>query len=195
MNDRSRIRLVVVNVLVISLFATLFVRLWYVQVAHGAQYQAAATDNTVRDVIRPPARGLIVDDMGRPLVANRTSWAVTIDRSMLAKLDDQQATALIRRVAATTGESAAEVEARTKLCGEAGAKAGTCWNGSPYQPVTVADDVPQTVALAIKEQPEDFPGVLAQARQVRAYPTPYGANAAHLQGYLSPITAQELHRA
>jgi penicillin-binding protein 2 len=195
MNDRSRIRLGVVNVLVLSLFATLFVRLWYVQVAHGAQYQAAATDNSVRDVIRPPARGLIVDDMGRPLVANRASWAVTIDRNLLAKLDDQQATALIRRVAATTGESEAEVEARTKLCGETGAQEGTCWNGSPYQPVTVADDVPQTVALAIKEQAEDFPGVLAQARQVRAYPTPYGVNAAHLLGYLSPITAQELHRA
>jgi penicillin-binding protein 2 len=195
MNDRSRIRLGVVNVLVISLFATLFVRLWYVQVAHGAQYQAAATDNSMRDIIRPPARGLIVDDMGRPLVANRVSWAVTIDRGMLAKLTDQQAASLVQRVAVVTGESATDVEARTKLCGEEGARAGSCWNGSPYQPVTIAEDVPQRVALAIKEQPEDFPGVLAQARQVRAYPTPEGANAAHLLGYLSPITAPELRRA
>jgi penicillin-binding protein 2 len=195
MSDRSRIRLVVINVLVISLFATLFVRLWYVQVANGALYQAAAADNSIRDVIRLPARGLIVDDMGRPLVANRTSWAVTIDRSVLVKLTDRQATALLQRVAAITRESVADVEARTKLCGEPDARAGTCWNGSPYQPVTVADDVPQTVALAIKEQAEDFPGVLAQARKVRAYPSPYGVNAAHLLGYLSPITAQELHQA
>jgi penicillin-binding protein 2 len=195
MSDRSRIRLVVVKVLVISLFATLFVRLWYVQVANGARYQAAAADNSVRDIIQSPARGLIVDDMGRPLVANRASWVVTVDRSVLAKLSGRQAEALLERVAAITGESVADVEARTKLCGEPGARAGTCWNGSPYQPVTVADDVPQTVALAIQEQTEDFPGVLAQARKVRAYPVPYGVNAAHLLGYLSPITAQELKHA
>ena len=34
-----------------------------------------------------------------------------------------------------------DVEARTLLCGEPGSIAGTCWNGSPYQPVPVAEDV------------------------------------------------------
>jgi penicillin-binding protein 2 len=194
--DRSRVRLVVVNVLMLSLFATLFARLWYVQVASGERYRAAAEENSVRDIIQSPARGLIVDDMGRLLVANRTSWVVTVDRSVLARLRGRQASRVLHRVARITSQSYAHVVARTKLCGEPGAQAPPdCWNGSPYQPVPVAEDVPQRVALSIQEQVEDYPGVLAEARKVRAYPAPFGVNAAHLLGYLSPITAGELTEA
>jgi penicillin-binding protein 2 len=196
LNDRFRGRLVVVNVLVLSLFVTLFARLWYVQVVSGAHYRAQAQSNTIRDVIVPPARGLIVDDMGRSLVANRTSWVVSVDRSTLDQLSGGRAAAVLRRVARLAGMSYADLLAHTKLCGEAGAKPPPiCWNGSPYQPVPVAQGVPQRVALAIQEQPEDFPGVLAQAVKVRAYPAPYGVNAAQLLGYLSPITAPELAHA
>ena len=34
--------------------------------------------------------------------------------------------------------------------------------------------------------------MLAEQQSVRAYPSPYGINAAHLLGYLSPITEDEL---
>jgi penicillin-binding protein 2 len=72
---------------------------------------------------------------------------------------------------------------------------GTCWNGSPYQPVPVAEDVSQQTAVSILEQGEDFPAVLAESQSVRAYPSPFGINAAHLLGYLSPITEEELDEA
>ena len=45
------------------------------------------------------------------------------------------------------------------------------------------------------EQSEDYPGVLAQQESVRAYPSPYGVNGAHVLGYLSPITEGELDEA
>ena len=38
-NTRSRLRLLVIQALVFSLFATLFVRLYYLQVVSGADYQ------------------------------------------------------------------------------------------------------------------------------------------------------------
>ena len=41
-SEKSRLRLFVVQALVVSLFLTLFVRLWYMQVATGEGYQAAA---------------------------------------------------------------------------------------------------------------------------------------------------------
>ena len=41
------------------------------------------------------------------------------------------------------------------------------------------------------EQPEDYPGVLAEQQSVRAYPRPFGINLAHVLGYLSPITEDE----
>src|SRR6478735_8617239 len=80
----QRSRLVVVQVMVLSLFATLFARLWYLQVVGQDTYQAAAVSNAVRDVDIPAPRGLIVDDQGRPLVANRTSWVVTVNRGVFA---------------------------------------------------------------------------------------------------------------
>ncbi len=85
--------------------------------------------------------------------------------------------------------------ARTLVCGQPGAVKGTCWNGSPYQPVPVARDVPQKVAVKFLEQAESYPSVLAQQESVRAYPSPYGINAAHVLGYLSPITEGELNQA
>jgi len=193
--QKSRLRLIVVQAIVLSLFVTLFARLWYLQVLGGEAYQAQAAEQSVRELVVQPARGLIVDDMGRPLVANRTSWVVTVDRTMLKKMDDPQQEALLRRVARTVGSTYEEVRARTLLCGEAGSVEGTCWNGSPYQPVPVAEDVSQQTAVSVLEQSEDYPAVLAESVSVRAYPSPYGINAAHLLGYLSPITEEELDEA
>jgi penicillin-binding protein 2 len=194
-SEKSKLRLLVVQALVLSLFLTLFARLWYMQVATGEGYQAQAAEQSVRDVVVQPARGLIVDDMGRPLVANRTSWVVSIDRTLLAKLPTDVRTTTLHKLSRVADVSVKDIEARMLLCGQAGAKSGTCWNGSPYQPVPVARDVPQRVAVKVLEKSEDYPGVLAQQESVRAYPAPYGANGAHVLGYLSPITEGELDEA
>lgn len=189
---RGRLRLFVMQVLMLSLFCTLFARLWYLQVLTGEEYQAKATEQSVRELVVQPARGLIVDAEGRPLATNRTSWVVSVDRTVLGKQSATDRAAILKRVARTVGVPYAEVVARTRLCGTAGAKPKTCWNGSPFQPVPVAEGVPQATAVQISEQTEDFPGVLAQAETVRSYPAPFGINAAGVLGYLSPITGQEL---
>jgi penicillin-binding protein 2 len=192
---KGRLRLVVVQALVLSLFVTLFARLWYMQVLGGEAYQAQAAEQSVRELVVQPARGLIVDDMGRPLVANRTSWVVSIDRTLLHKMSPARRATVIARLARAVRVPARTITARTLLCGQPGAKAGTCWNGSPYQPVPVAEDIRQQAAVTVMEQGEDFPSVLVDAQDVRSYPSPYGVNAAHLLGYLSPITSSELDEA
>src|SRR4051794_29191839 len=140
---KGRLRLGVIQVLVLALFLTLFGRLWFLQVFSGDDYRAKAADQSVRDIVVDPARGLIVDDEGRPLVANRTSWTVTIDRTMLSRMSTRLQGRLLHRIAGSVGEPYSEVRSRTLLCGEPGSKAGLCWNGSPYQPVPVANDIRQ----------------------------------------------------
>lgn len=194
-DHRSRLRLIVVQALVVSLFATLFVRLWYLQVSVGESYQAQAASQSVREIVVQPDRGLIVDAQGRPLVANRSSWVVSVDRTLLGKLSEGQQRRLVNRLADVVDATPRSIRARLLNCGDAEAVAGTCWNGSPYQPVPVATDVDQRVALRLLEQAEDYPGVIAQQQSVRAYPQPYDINAAHLLGYLSPITEDELDAA
>ncbi len=192
---KGRLRLFVVQALVLSLFVTLFGRLWYLQVLGGEAYQAQAAEQSVRELVVQPARGLVVDDMGRPLVANRTSWVVSVDRTLLRQMSSSRQQRLVARLSKAVRVSARQLRARTLLCGEPDAIAGTCWNGSPYQPMPVAEDVPQQVAVSIMEQGEDFPSVLVEPQNVRSYPSPYGINAAHLLGYLSPITSDELAEA
>ncbi len=194
-SEKSRLRLFVVQALVLGLFMTLFARLWYVQVLTGEDYRTAAAEQSVRDVVVQPARGLIVDDQGRPLVANRTSWVVNVDRTLLGKLPADLRTVTLKNLAAAVDVPYAEIVARTLLCGQPGAAKDTCWNGSPYQPVPVARDVPQRTAVKLLERAEDFPAVLAQQESVRAYPSPYGVNGAHVLGYLSQITEGELDEA
>ncbi|GAA1596889.1 penicillin-binding protein 2 [Kribbella hippodromi] len=190
---KARLRLMVIGVLVFSLLCTLFARLWYMQVMSGADYTQAATAQHIRKVLVPAPRGTIVDSQGRTLVGNRVSLMITVDRSVLAKLPQSQQNVVLARLAKVLGQKPADLKARTMLCGEPGAsKPPACWNGTPYQPIPVAKDVSEQVAIEVMERREDFPGVSADSQTLRAYPEPYKVNAAHILGYLSPITTEEL---
>ena len=70
MSERSRLRLVVLQVLVLSLLATLLGRLWFVQVVASENYQTAAAVNGTREIITPAPRGMMKDC---PLVVNGTA--------------------------------------------------------------------------------------------------------------------------
>jgi penicillin-binding protein 2 len=191
----SRLRIVVIQALVFSLFATLLVRLYYLQVVSGDEYQGRAAAQSVREIVLQPSRGLIVDAQGRPLVANRLSWVVSIDRTVLGKLEDKQRDTLVRRVAGVVDVREDRLAERLVTCGDPGSVPDVCWNGSPYQPVPVAQDITQAQAQRMREEPEDYPGVIVEQQAVRDYPEPFGINAAHLLGYLSPVTAEELDEA
>ena len=192
MSERSRLRLVVVQVLVLSLLATLLGRLWYLQVLASESYQAAATENGTREIITPAARGMILDSRGRPLARNRTALVVSISRTAMLRESDG-GRALVAKVARVIGEPVEAVWEKTRLCGSEGAlPAPRCFNGSPYQPIPLTDEANTQMALQIMERREDFPGVTAELTAVREYPQPLGANAAHELGYLGPVTDEEL---
>ncbi|MGZ0147482.1 penicillin-binding protein 2 [Kribbella sp. WER1] len=190
---KARLRLFVIGVLVFSLLCTLFGRLWYMQVMSSADYSQAANQQHIRQVLIPAPRGTIVDSQGRTLVGNRVSLMITVDRSVLAKLPQTQQNVVIARLAKVLGQKPKDLKARTMLCGEPGAsKPPACWNGTPYQPIPVAKDVSEQVAIDVMERREDFPGIAADSQTLRAYPEPFKVNAAHILGYLSPITTEEL---
>ncbi len=191
MNDRSHFRLLVLHVLVASLLVSLAGRLWYLQVLNGDRYQRVAAENRTRDIVVPAVRGQILDDVGRPLVRNRTALVVSVDRTMLSRQPDG-GTAMLKRLAKVLGTSQRNLAERVRLCAP-GIKR-PCWPGSPYQPIPVDDRVSMRVALQIMERQEDFPGVTAQVQAVRQFPRAAGAGAAQALGYLQPITQDELDR-
>ncbi len=189
-------RLVVVELLVLSLFATLFARLWYMQVFGGEEYQAQAAEQSIREVVEQPARGLIVDDMGRPLVANRTSWVVSLDRTLLHKLPEGEQRTLLRRLSKAVKvpveeASGADLAVRRRRA-RSPAPAGTARPTSPCRSRRTSSSRPRSRS---RSRARTTRRVVVEPQSVRAYPSPYGINAAHLLGYLSPITSTELDQA
>ena len=98
MNQRSRLSLLVVQILIVSLLMALLGRLFYLQISAGARYKDAALSIQSRDVVAPATRGLIVDSSGVPLALNKVGLAVTIDRIKIDKLPDQ-GVAVMQRLA------------------------------------------------------------------------------------------------
>jgi penicillin-binding protein 2 len=191
-SERSNLRLLVLAVLVVSLLGTLVARTFYLQVMTGSTYKAAAANNTVREVVEPAVRGLIIDQAGRPLVSNRTSVVVTVDRLALKKEPDG-GTAVMARLSKILDLPVKKISERLLNCGTEGAPPPPlCWNGSPYQPVPVATDVDTQTALTIMERRRDFPGISAKLEAIREYPAPFNVNAAHILGYLGPVTEEQM---
>ena len=198
MTDRSLLRIVVLRVVVVSILLTLLGRLAYLQVAEGASYRKAATDNRIRSIITPAARGQVLDDRGVALVSNRTALVVSVTRSVV-RSEPKHGAAVLDRLAKVVGIPAEQITQLITPCGEkqkdgTRAKAPACWNGSPLQAVPIKSysaDNPAEVrrVLAIEEHAEDFPGIEAKYAAVREYPQ--GSLAAHVLGYLGPLTEKQ----
>lgn len=192
MRDQSILRLQVFKWFVTALLITLLARLFFIQVITGEDYAALADKNRIREISTQAVRGLIVDQAGRPLVANRTSLVITLDRKTISELPDQGADVL-SRLSNLLKTNVDDLKNRITPCGATGsAPPPICWNGPPLQPVPVARDVDSTLALRIMENTLRFPGVNAEVVAERVYPAPSDANAAHLLGYIGPISADEL---
>lgn len=195
MGERSRYATIFVQILLFSLMAALLGRLFYLQVAATEKYQDAALNIQSRNVVTPATRGMILDSSGKPLALNRVGLVITVDRSILDKQPDR-GKASLAETAKALKISYDEVFGKTRLCGEkvdpaltAGAR---CWNGSRYQPIPIAVDASEELALSIVEHAERYPGVNASPQGFRYYPGVEGVNGAHLLGYVGPVSDAEL---
>ena len=192
MNLRSRLSLIVIQIFIVSLMVALLGRLFYLQVAAAPRYKDAALSIQSRDVVTPATRGLIVDSSGVPLALNKVGVAITVDRTKIDKQDDK-GEAVLRSLAQLLGLNYADIYQRTRLCGELekGKRAG-CWTGSRFQPIPITKAADPNLALQIVERSDRFPGIGAEPIAIRSYPSIVGANAAHLLGYIGPLTDGDL---
>ena len=193
MSERSRLNMIVVQVLIASIMITLLGRLYYMQVVDVERYRSAALNVQSRDVVTPANRGLIVDNTGIPMAINRAGLEVTVDRSVIDKLPDKGASVL-GEVARILDLEYQDVYIRTRLCPElkVGEKSG-CWNGTRYQPIPITKSASEKQALSILERADRFPGIDAAPISIRYYPSLAGENGAHLLGYVGPVTESDLN--
>jgi penicillin-binding protein 2 len=187
----SRRRLAVLYLLVASLLVGLGWRLWFVQVMSGASLASQANQEQTEKVIVPSVRGEILDDTGSPIVDNHTALVVSVNMSVLAQRPDG-GVAELRRLATLLGMSYQELSQEVRICTRTVPQ--PCWQGSPYQPIPVAQNVSDQVAVQVLESQNQFPGVTAQVQPVTNYVQPISTDLAQTLGYLQPITAQEMQQ-
>ncbi|MBW3626416.1 MAG: penicillin-binding protein 2 [Actinobacteria bacterium] len=180
--DSPRLRLGIVGVVTLSLFAALFARLWFLQVLNAGEYEVAAERNQQRVVPLPAPRGRILDRNGAILVDNRASNVVTVNRAELNRQSEPERQDVIERLAVVVGRPAAALTGRLDD-----------QRFGPFTPVPVAEDVPEEALIELRERRHEFPGVDAEQVAVRSYP--HGTLAAHLLGYVGQINAEELEAA
>jgi penicillin-binding protein 2 len=123
---------------------------------------------------------------------NKAGLAITIDRIAIDKLEDKGVD-VMQRLAKLLNLQYKDIYQNTRLCGElpTGQKAG-CWQGSRYQPIPITKSADPDTALQIVERADDFPGVDAQPVAIRNYPSYLDVNAAHVLGYVGPLTESDL---
>ncbi len=170
----TRLRLTIVGVVVISLFAALLTRLWYLQVLDAPELAEAARRNEVRILCEPAPRGRIRDRNGRVIVDNKVTTAVTVSKKDVA--DNPQT---LSRLSALLAMPVPELEKRLSDL-----------RYSNLKPVPVAFDVPPEKVVYMKENSPTFPGVDAVPLASRGYP--YERLASHVVGTVGPITKREL---
>ncbi len=95
------LRVGVLGVVALAIFAVLFFRLWSLQVLSGAKYLDAAQNNQLRTIRVEAPRGPILDRKGRVLVGNVPGTAVKLWVGDMPKKEGRYR--MIQRLAAVLG--------------------------------------------------------------------------------------------
>ncbi|MCB0993508.1 MAG: penicillin-binding protein 2 [Acidimicrobiales bacterium] len=183
--QNSRTRLGILGVVALGLFAAMFTRLWYLQVLSEKEFEVQAETNRTREVHLSAPRGRILDVNGLVLVENRPSIVVTVDKGYFfdqTNGDGRDEIYLrLARQMSRSGRLTKVAEIRESV---EDPKYG------PFDQVPVVADVTEAFQIWLAERNTEFPGFSTEITTVRHYP--YGTVAAHLLGYVGPITAEEL---
>src|SRR6516225_12197139 len=126
MMPAARRRLMVLYVVGAALLISLGGRLWYLQVMTGGTYARAAAQDQTRTVIVPSVRGQILDDVGTPLVNNKTALVVSVNRALVAQQADGGISEL-HRLAKLLNLNYHLLQQRIRICGPTVSQ--PCWPG------------------------------------------------------------------
>jgi penicillin-binding protein 2 len=199
-------RLFVVLMLVLSLFLFYAYRLFSLQIVNGASFVNQAEENRTTRVSDPTQRGIIYDRNGIVLARNIASYNVVVTPAYLPDLIPLRYSdpvpgsvqEIYRRLSAlldipvsfgTIDEET--VKAFSPCLTDLGIKEIVYIQDTtaPYTPVRIACNVNPAIAMQVREQAADMPGVSIEVEPIREYPTGYLT--AEIIGFLGPVPANQ----
>jgi penicillin-binding protein 2 len=178
LTPKLALRVGILGMLALAIFAALFLRLWSLQVLNGEQLLRASQNNQRRDIRVQAPRGPILDRNGRVLVTNVPGRAVQIWSSDLPK----------RR-----GVRLREIRALARVLDLPANQIGAAirrHRHDPLTPIRIKDSASRDQVFYLEERAEDFPGVQIVPAYLRYYPN--RELAAHVLGYVTEISPDQL---
>lgn len=170
--------LILLQCLVLGLFAVFALRLWYLQIHRGEEFARKARDNQLRrEAIHAP-RGLIRDREGRLVAVNEPAYALGLVRE-----DVKDMAATLARVSAWTGIPAEDLAQRVGHLRK---------RVKPFEPLILVPDLSFELLARIEADTLFWPGLEIVVRTKRHYPQ--GPLLAHVLGYVAEVSEEELER-
>ena len=170
-------RALIAFALVVICFTILGVNLYRLQVRDHGYYQTRSNQNDIKMIPIAPTRGLIYDRNGIPLVHNVTWYDIMLTPY---KIDDMQAT--LKALTPIVDLTPDEIDAFTR----------TLKQSSRYKPVVLKEELTDEEVARFSVNQYRFTGVSIDTYQDREYP--YGADLAHVVGYVSKINDNDYKR-
>lgn len=173
--DHLKKRLLAAAVVVLFFFLVIVLRLWFLQIISGDEYEKRAYGNRVRIRQLAPPRGHILDRFGREIVTNRPSFNVSLIQEDSHDLSD-----VLERLAPILDMEVSELWGKVREA-----------SGTPkYVPVTLKEDIDWNTLAYLENHNHDFSGIRTEVQPVRVYH--YNDLAANVIGYLGSISKKEL---
>jgi penicillin-binding protein 2 len=170
-------RLATLRLAVVLVFAVLALQLAHVQFVNGRRYQLLAQDNLIRVIPSEPARGLILDRQGRPLVENLPVFSAVVKPSQLPK---DNAQSVYYALQSALGVSAAEIQQDVDSAVK---------RNGPDLPVAIKSDIDEATALKLAEIRSTMPAVDVSTQPTRDYTS--GPLLSRVLGYVGKIDSTE----
>jgi penicillin-binding protein 2 len=173
------IRIAILGVVAIALFAALFLRLWALQVISGERYLEEARNNQVRTFRVPAPRGTISDRDGQLLVGNMAGTLVQLWPAALEHMAPARRAAMLGRLSRLLDVPVKEIRATLRRHAR-----------DPLTPVTIKESVHDEKVNYLLEHQASFPGVQISQTELRRYE--HGSLAAQTLGYVAEISPEQL---
>ena len=173
--DQLKKRLLAAAVVVLFFFLVIMLRLWFLQIISGDEYEKRAYGNRVRIRQVAPPRGHILDRCGREIVTNRPSFNVALIQEDSHDLSD-----VLERLAPVLDMEVTQLWEKVREA-----------SGNPrYVPVLLKEDIDWKTLAYLENHNHEFSGIRTEVQPVRVYH--YDDLAANVIGYLGSISKKEL---
>lgn len=161
----------------VGFMGLLVLRMRQLQVDQADQFRNLAEENRVNMHLLAPARGLIYDRNGNVIAQNQQNYRVVVRKEDSRDLD--VVLERLSHIVVLTPNDVLRIKKELR-------------NAGPSAPITIADRLSWEAFAKIAVNAPALPGITPEVGLSRSYP--YGADFAHVVGYVGPVSDYDLQR-